>query len=99
MQNQTPKHIVCKRPLVAERLAELALVGRVRLDAQRGREHELADCGGEAGEEGVEWLGGNVMLDMVSCWLTRETKMEGRREKEEAYIVSSNDTVHKLHNP
>ena len=60
MQNQTPKHIVRKRPLVAESLAELSLVGRVGLDAQRSCEHELADCGGEAGEEGVEGLGGNI---------------------------------------
>ena len=35
---------------------KLGLIVRVRLDAQRGREHELADGGGEAGEEGVEGL-------------------------------------------
>jgi len=57
MQDQTSKHIVRKCPLIAKRLAELGFVSRVRLNAQRGREHELADCGREAGEEGVEWLG------------------------------------------
>ena len=66
MQNQTSKHIVRKRPLVAEGLAELRLVGRVRLDAKRGCEHELADRSGEAGEEGVEWLDRNVILAGVS---------------------------------
>ena len=35
---------------------KLGLVLRVRLDAQTGREDELADRGAEAGEEGVEGL-------------------------------------------
>lgn len=42
-------------PLMTDAL-ELLLVLRVRLDAQTGREHELADRGAEAGEEGVEGL-------------------------------------------
>ena len=36
--------------------AKLAFILGVRLDAQRGREDELADGGAEAGEEGVEGL-------------------------------------------
>lgn len=35
---------------------KLLLILRVRLDAQAGREDELADGGAEAGEEGVEGL-------------------------------------------
>ena len=35
---------------------KLRFVLRVRLDAQAGRQHELADRGAEAGEEGVEGL-------------------------------------------
>ena len=35
---------------------KLRLVVRITLDAQAGREDELADCGAEAGEEGVEGL-------------------------------------------
>ena len=35
---------------------KLGFVLRVRLDAQTGREDELADRGAEAGEEGVEGL-------------------------------------------
>jgi len=52
---------MCKKPralyipFLRHRL-KLRLVLRVRLDPQRGREHELADCGAEAGEEGVEGL-------------------------------------------
>lgn len=37
-------------------LAEFFPVGRVGLDAEGGGEDELADGGGEAGEEGVEGL-------------------------------------------
>ena len=37
--------------------SKLGFVFRVRLDAQAGREDELADRGAEAGEEGVEGLG------------------------------------------
>ena len=37
---------------------ELGFVFRVRLDAQTGWEDELADCGAEAGEEGIEGLEG-----------------------------------------
>ena len=36
---------------------KLGFVLRVRLDAQTGREDELAHRGAEAGEEGVEGLG------------------------------------------
>lgn len=36
--------------------AKLEPVLRVRLDAQTGREDELADGGAEAGEEGVKGL-------------------------------------------
>ena len=35
---------------------KLALILRIRLDPQAGREHELPDRGAEAGEEGVEGL-------------------------------------------
>lgn len=42
-------------PLVRD-AAKVALVLRVGLDAQAGREDELADGGGEAGQEGVEGL-------------------------------------------
>lgn len=55
MQQQAPEHKVRKRPLMTDAL-ELLLVLRVRLDAQTGREHELADRGAEAGEEGVEGI-------------------------------------------
>jgi len=37
-------------------ILKLGLVLGIRLDAQRGREDELADGSAEAGEEGVEWL-------------------------------------------
>jgi len=56
MQNQAPKHKIRKRTLVAETLAEFGLVCWIGLDAQRGREHELADCGGETTQECVERL-------------------------------------------
>jgi hypothetical protein len=55
MQQQRPKHKIRKRPLMRNAL-KLALVLRIRLNAQRGREYELADGCAEAGEEGVEWL-------------------------------------------
>lgn len=41
---------LCRNPL------EILLVLRVRLDAQAGREHELAHRRAEAGQEGVEGL-------------------------------------------
>jgi len=47
MQYQTPKHVIRKRPLIAD-TAELDPVLRVRLDAQRRREDELSDRGAEA---------------------------------------------------
>ena len=37
---------------------KLGFILRIRLDAQTGREDELAHCGAEAGEEGVEGLDG-----------------------------------------
>ena len=42
-------------PLMTNTL-ELRFVFRIRLDAQTGREDELAYCCAEAGEEGVEGL-------------------------------------------
>lgn len=55
MQHQAPHDEIRKRPLLADAF-ELARVLRIRLDAQARREHELADCDAEAGEEGVERL-------------------------------------------
>src|SRR4051812_48322302 len=55
MQQQRPENVVRERALVRDR-AEFGLVVWVRLDAQGGGEHELADGGAEAGEEGVEGL-------------------------------------------
>ena len=42
---------------------KLGLVLRIRLDAQTGREDELAYCCAEAGEEGVEGLDGGGVWD------------------------------------
>jgi hypothetical protein len=39
---------------------ELGPILHIRLDAQTGREDELADRGAEAGEEGVEGLGARL---------------------------------------
>lgn len=55
VQYQAPEHKIRKRPLMTN-ARELGLVLRVRLDAQAGREHELADRGAEAGEEGIEGI-------------------------------------------
>jgi hypothetical protein len=55
MQQQAPNHKIRKRPLMRN-APKLLLVLRIRLHAQRGREHELADGCAEAAEEGVEWL-------------------------------------------
>lgn len=46
---------------------ELALVVRVRLDAQARGEHKLADGGAEAGKEGVEGLGGTRVSEFDSA--------------------------------
>lgn len=55
-------------PLMANAL-ELILVLRIGLDAQRGREDELADGGAEAGEEGVEGLGVWVRVSVCRALL------------------------------
>ena len=54
MQDQTPQHEIRKGSLMA--VTEFLGVLRVRLDAEGGCQDELADCGGETGEEGVERL-------------------------------------------
>ena len=55
MQHQAAQDVVGEGPLGTHAL-ELAAVLWVCLDAQAGREHELADRDAEAGEEGVEGL-------------------------------------------
>ena len=52
---------------------EFSLVFRVRLDAQAGGEHELADGGGEAGEEGVEWL--HAKINLLSVHVRKKLEM------------------------
>lgn len=56
MQDQTAKHKVGKRPLIAEALAEFFAVRGVGLYAERGREDELTDARREAGQERIEGL-------------------------------------------
>jgi hypothetical protein len=47
--------------------SELGFIFGVRLDAQRGREHELADSSRETGEEGVEGLLGGIVSSVSAC--------------------------------
>jgi hypothetical protein len=61
VQQQRPEDEVGKGALVRDAL-ELDLVLRVRLHAQAGREHKLADGGAEAREEGVEGLWGGMLV-------------------------------------
>jgi hypothetical protein len=61
VQQQRPEDEVGKGALVRDAL-ELDLVLRVRLHAQTGREHKLADGGAEAREEGVEGLWGGLLV-------------------------------------
>jgi hypothetical protein len=55
VQYQTPEHEIQKRSFLTDCL-ELALVLGVALYPETGREDELTDSRGEAGEEGVEGL-------------------------------------------
>ena len=67
-KNASPHNIPCPGniPLVRDAL-ELGLILGIRLQAQTGREDELADGGAEAAQEGVEGL---VRFRMyVSVWL------------------------------
>ena len=55
MQDQASQHVVRECPLLADR-GEFVRIGRVGLDAQGCREHELAHRRAEAGEERIEGL-------------------------------------------
>jgi hypothetical protein len=66
VQQQRPEDKVGKGALVRDAL-ELGLVLGVRLHAQAGREHELADGGAEAGQEGVERLRGSLLVYSSVC--------------------------------
>lgn len=55
MQDQTAKDIIGERSLRTD-TPELALIPRIGLNPQTGREHELSDRSREAREEGIEWI-------------------------------------------
>ena len=67
MQHQTAKHIVRESALVADGL-EFLPVRRIGLDTQRSGQDELADGGGEAGEECVEWLFFSPLASAYDRW-------------------------------
>ena len=91
MQDQTPEYEISKRPLGA--LTKLLGIFRVGLDAQTGREDELADSGRETGEESIEWLYERI----VRCEKKGVTGAPmGCFWGERAYIIAYDETVEEL---
>lgn len=67
MQQQTAAQKIRKSPLMRN-ILKLLFIRRIRLDAQTGGENELADCGAEAGEEGVEGLFFFCLSATIACF-------------------------------